>query len=210
MASTCKLIVLGDSGVGKTTLLRGLAGKAWRDGDVATLGVDYYPILASSGTMIHAFDTSGQERFAKLLPMYLRGAHILIFAFDQSNVISLRRLYEFWFSYIDKVGGSASYVAVVQNKTDLPPAAALASGDHVTALQSEVMRYLTNNTDQSVVGVGYFYVTRDDAEGMVSLRECVVDRAHAIVKRMRELDAAKFAEANICLDSDIRGAGRCC
>ncbi|KAA3680441.1 Ras-related protein Rab-18 [Paragonimus westermani] len=74
-----KLLIIGDSGVGKSSLLLRYINDSFENQLSATIGVDYRVKVTtvSDGTMIKLsiWDTAGQERFRTLTPNFYRGAH---------------------------------------------------------------------------------------------------------------------------------------
>ncbi|KAK0426572.1 hypothetical protein QR680_009777 [Steinernema hermaphroditum] len=93
-----KVIVLGDSGVGKTSLLKQYVDHSFAQHYKATVGVDFLTKtlkVAKRSVTVQLWDTAGQERFQSLGCSFFRGADGVILTYDVTNRDSLRSL-EHW------------------------------------------------------------------------------------------------------------------
>lgn len=72
-----KLIVIGDSGVGKTNIILKFTQEKFKDNYVATIGVDFKVKIVNVGDKkikLQIWDTAGQERFRTITQTYYKGA----------------------------------------------------------------------------------------------------------------------------------------
>ena len=97
--NSAKVVILGDSAVGKTSLIqRYISGRT--DIQNSTLGAVFVKLEhnfkndegKTYNLPIQFWDTAGQERYNSLIPMYVRDADYVILAFDLSNIISFFNL----------------------------------------------------------------------------------------------------------------------
>lgn len=88
----CKMIIIGDVGVGKTSLVTRFCKKAFDKDYKATIGVDFeverFEVLGAPFTL-QMWDTAGQERFQCIASAYYRGANIVTIVFDLSDIQTL-------------------------------------------------------------------------------------------------------------------------
>ena len=114
-----KCVILGDSCVGKTSIMnRYSTGKFFERSDT-TLGAVFFTQkvkVDNNFIGIDFWDTAGQERYRSLLPMYLRGANIIIIVYDVNNIQSFNSL-EYWVKSIDYLNDFKLFI--VGNKSDL-------------------------------------------------------------------------------------------
>ena len=118
-----KLIVIGDSGVGKTAVVQRLRKKAFPVEYQSTIGLDF----ASKTIMIHnhilvksyIWDTAGQEVFSSIIASYYRDIAGAIIVFDVGNRDSFQRC-NFWLSELDNKRRSLRDISVLLlgNKID--------------------------------------------------------------------------------------------
>ncbi|KAJ8336095.1 hypothetical protein SKAU_G00394380 [Synaphobranchus kaupii] len=91
-----KIIVIGDSGVGKTCLTYRFCAGKFPDKTEATIGVDFREkVIEINGEKIKVqlWDTAGQERFRKsMVQHYYRNVHAVVFVYDVTNAASFRSL----------------------------------------------------------------------------------------------------------------------
>ncbi|XP_072252388.1 RAB33B, member RAS oncogene family a [Leuresthes tenuis] len=91
-----KIIVIGDSGVGKTCLTYRFCAGKFPEKTEATIGVDFRERLVEidgEGIKIQLWDTAGQERFRKsMVQHYYRNVHAVVFVYDVTNAASFRSL----------------------------------------------------------------------------------------------------------------------
>ena len=97
-----KVIFVGDSGVGKTSIVLRSMGK-FKKNTESTIGVDYVTRHVSENPPcdIQFWDTAGQERFCALNPMYIRDSDIQVVVYDISNIQSFQNI-SFWIEEIQK------------------------------------------------------------------------------------------------------------
>ena len=89
-----KILFLGDSTVGKTSLLIRYLEKKF-DNSMPTLGVDVrykYIKYENKNIKLDLWDTAGQERFKSIISTYYKGAHGAIFMFDITNKGSFEKM----------------------------------------------------------------------------------------------------------------------
>ncbi len=92
-----KVIVAGEGGVGKTTLLYKYVSGIFFSETSMTLGVQFHVKYVSVGDFFCAlqlWDLGGQEQFRFLLPSYVRGAEGALLVFDLTRVSTLNALDE--------------------------------------------------------------------------------------------------------------------
>ena len=95
-----KIIILGEGGVGKTTLLHRYVSNIFVDSTKMTIGTDFFIKKVDISNedadkyqiTLLLWDFAGQERFRFILNEYIRGAEGIILAFDLSRVATLYRI----------------------------------------------------------------------------------------------------------------------
>lgn len=83
-----KTIFVGASTTGKTTMVKRIITKKFFDQSSCTIGASFIKYTSEHNPNIKYdfWDTAGQERFNSLLPMYFKGANILIFVFNVADM----------------------------------------------------------------------------------------------------------------------------
>ena len=110
---TFKLLVVGDSGVGKSSLLLRYAEDSYTDTFLATIGVDFkLKSLKSQDDLsksikLQIWDTAGQERFRTITSSYYRGSHGVLVLYDITDLDSFRNA-EQWLREVDRFSGMYS------------------------------------------------------------------------------------------------------
>lgn len=117
-----KVVMVGDSGVGKSCLLKRFASKEWQDGYISTIGVDFEIVtlkLNNQVVKLQIWDTAGQERFHNITTSYYRGAHAIMLVYDITSSQSFQNVSAKWLEQIRMYANRDCVVLVVGNKSDL-------------------------------------------------------------------------------------------
>ena len=118
-----KIIVIGDSTCGKSSLLRQFVDKRFDPAQDMTVGVDLgfkTIMLQKRPVKLQIWDTSGQEIFHNITRVYYRGAHVILLVYDITNEQSYVHCKK-WLDHIDSVWRDEyrPVILLVGNKTDL-------------------------------------------------------------------------------------------
>jgi len=116
-----KLVLIGDSGVGKSCLLLRFADDNFTDSYISTIGVDFRfrTINIENKTVkLQIWDTAGQERFRTITSAYYRGADGIIMVYDVTSSESFDHVEE-WLSEVDRYANENTSKLLVGNKADL-------------------------------------------------------------------------------------------
>ncbi|KAL8141377.1 hypothetical protein V2J09_007398 [Rumex salicifolius] len=98
-----KLLLIGDSGVGKSTLLMSFISDTFEELS-PTIGVDFkikYVTIGGKKLKLAIWDTAGQERFRTLTSSYYRGAQGVIMVYDVTRRETFTNLSDIWNKEID-------------------------------------------------------------------------------------------------------------
>ena len=93
MAETIKIILLGDSGVGKTSFLLRFTDNIFHQSYGTTIGVDFKTkemTVANRKVALNIWDTAGQERFKSIGHAYYREADGIIILYDTTSKTSFK------------------------------------------------------------------------------------------------------------------------
>lgn len=118
-----KIILIGDSGVGKTTIAHRFYSGYFYPAIETTIGAAYFQkniILDNNTFKLHIWDTAGQERYHSLVKIYYRNSHAAIFVFDLTNRDSFLNM-NMWINYYFAENDNPnSKIIIVGNKSDIP------------------------------------------------------------------------------------------
>ena len=115
-----KLLVLGESSVGKTSLLMRYAEDKF-ESTVQTIGVDFknkYIMFNNKRIQLELWDTAGQERFKGIAKNYFHAANGVILVFDITNKDSFNKL-KYWIDEGKTNVGQDTEIIIAENKVDL-------------------------------------------------------------------------------------------
>ncbi|XP_069574762.1 ras-related protein Rab-15-like [Brachyistius frenatus] len=115
-----RLLMLGDSGVGKTCMLRRFTESEFDPSHISTIGVDFkMKTLEIDGIKVRVqiWDTAGQERYQTITKQYYRRAQGIIFVYDIANQPSFQHIAK-WVSDVDECTTDNVQMILVGNKSD--------------------------------------------------------------------------------------------
>eukprot|EP00758_Cryptobia_borreli_P004115 Tbor_TRINITY_DN4194_c0_g1::TRINITY_DN4194_c0_g1_i1::g.26514::m.26514/K07897/RAB7A; Ras-related protein Rab-7A len=116
-----KIILLGDSGVGKTSLMRQYVSNRFEKRYKATIGADFFShqeIIEGVPVDLQIWDTAGQERFQSLGAAFYRGADACLLCFDITNAQSFQNL-RTWIQEFTYQANGIKDMLLIGNKADL-------------------------------------------------------------------------------------------
>jgi Ras-related protein Rab-1A len=115
-----KILLIGDSGVGKSCLLLRFTDDSYTDSYISTIGVDFKirtHEIDGKKVKLQIWDTAGQERFRTITTSYYRGAHGIIVVYDITDRDSFDNIKE-WLKEIEKYAHENVNILLVGNKVD--------------------------------------------------------------------------------------------
>lgn len=121
MLSTNAVVFLGETGVGKTSVVCRIVNNKFNSFEDSTIGAAFNTkkIKTEHGNLtLNIWDTAGQERYASLAPMYYRTADIAVIVYDLSNKDTLFKA-RHWSRELQKKGKETVHIVLVGNKLDL-------------------------------------------------------------------------------------------
>ena len=116
-----KVLLLGNSNVGKSSLFLRFVDDIWNDTFVPTIGVDFKiktSEIDGKKIKMQIWDTAGQERFKNIIASYYRGAHGILLLYDVTDRESFKNLGN-WLIEIEKNANKNILKVLIGNKTDL-------------------------------------------------------------------------------------------
>mmetsp|Transcript_20174 Transcript_20174/g.55692 ORF Transcript_20174/g.55692 Transcript_20174/m.55692 type:complete len:281 (-) Transcript_20174:431-1273(-) len=117
-----KLVFLGDSSVGKTSIITRFVNDNYSGKYQATIGIDFLSktVYLEDGRVLKLllWDTAGQERFRSLIPSYIRDSSAALVVYDISSRTSFENSRQ-WIENVREERGDDVLICLVGNKTDL-------------------------------------------------------------------------------------------
>ena len=117
-----KIVTLGDSMVGKTSIVYRYFENKFNESILSTIGIDFktkYIKVRDASVKVLIWDTAGQEKFRNIAKQYYQGANGVLLVFDVSDRKSFERI-EYWINEIKENNKIDSmYLVIVANKIDL-------------------------------------------------------------------------------------------
>ncbi len=138
---TVKIITLGESSVGKTSILAKYVDDIFDINMISTLGVDFKrktEIIDDKQINIKVWDTAGQECFRNIQKIYYHNTEGVLLVFDLTSRQTFEQL-NYWFENIKIECPKDVAICLVGNKSDLK--------DHIDVSDEDINEYLKKNNN---------------------------------------------------------------
>nr|GMD29784.1 ras-related protein RABD2a [Ipomoea batatas]GMD38166.1 ras-related protein RABD2a [Ipomoea batatas] len=192
-----KLLLIGDSGVGKSCLLLRFADDTYLESYISTIGVDFKirTVEQDGKTLkLQIWDTAGQERFRTITSSYYRGAHGIIVVYDVTDLESFNNVKQ-WLSEIDRYASENVNKLLVGNKCDLA--------------ENRAVSYETAKAFADEIGIPFMETSAKDA---TNVEQTFMAMSASIKNRMasQPANAMKPPTVNIKGQPVAQNSSGCC
>jgi len=176
-----KLVLLGDMGAGKSSLVLRFVKGQFFDYQESTIGAAFLTkTIPDLNVKFEIWDTAGQERYHSLAPMYYRGAAAAVIVYDITSQDSFTRA-QSWVKELQQQGNPNLIMALAGNKADL-----------------EADRSVETAVAQSYADQNGLYFLETSAKTATN----VDDIFYTIAERLPKSTAPAASVGNITLSSD--------
>ena len=117
----CKIILVGDSGVGKTSLIARYLNK-YSPNIVTTINTSFYSklvVIDDYKINFQIWDTVGQEKYRSLNSLFFKDANICILVYDITKEKTFNNIKNYWYESVITNGSEGIICGVAGNKSDL-------------------------------------------------------------------------------------------
>mmetsp|Transcript_12017 Transcript_12017/g.48376 ORF Transcript_12017/g.48376 Transcript_12017/m.48376 type:complete len:225 (+) Transcript_12017:308-982(+) len=201
-----KLLMLGDTGVGKTCLLLRYAFDSFSPTFITTIGIDFKikeVELDGLRVKLQIWDTAGQERFRTITVSYFKGAHGILLVYDVSERDSFENI-QHWVQQIRENADERVRLVLVGNKCDREESRVVSTQEgEELAKQYGVSFFETSAKDNRNVDECYTAIARETKDALVALETEQRRDEAAAVREAAAVDAASKQAA-------AKGRRRCC
>ena len=165
-----KIVLLGDTAVGKTSLCARLVNGTFDSFNEPTIGAAFLTKTIETDDISHRleiWDTAGQERYKALAPMYYRGATAALIVYDVTNEGSFQGA-KTWVEELRRRGKPNVVIILVGNKYDLL--------EDPTIKEVDVADYLNENNDR----IHFYQASCKTGKNINEIFECAANESHKI------------------------------
>lgn len=193
-----KLLIIGDSGVGKSCILLRFADDTFSESYISTIGVDFKIRTLSINNKqikLQIWDSAGQERFRTLTTAYYRSAHGIVLVYDVNDRETFFHI-ENWLQEVSRYAASDVNRVLVGNKCDL--------------LNKREVEYESARVYAEKLGISF---TEASAKDRTNIDKVFNIMAKELVERLGEnKDALPIEEEKVELSSgtEVSSGYRCC
>ncbi|CAN1181593.1 Ras-related protein RABD1 [Linum perenne] len=191
-----KLLLIGDSSVGKSCLLLRFADDSYVDSYISTIGVDFKirtVELDGKTVKLQIWDTAGQERFRTITSSYYRGAHGIIIVYDVTDMDSFNNVKQ-WLNEIDRYANDTVCKLLVGNKCDL--------------VENKVVDTQTAKALADELGIPFLETSAKDS---INVEQAFLTMAAEIKKKMGNQHTAGKATGTVQMKGQpIQQNNNCC
>lgn len=101
--SKFKIVLIGDTGTGKTSIISKFHRNIFKDITQSTIGADFssiqYKTQNGNSISLELWDTAGQEKYRALINLYFRNASVILFVFDLASATTLQNIKQWYEIY---------------------------------------------------------------------------------------------------------------
>ena len=154
-----KIILIGDTSTGKTSLINRYINKRFEDKYRCTIGVDFLMqkiYIDNTLIKLQIWDTAGMEKYKQITSSYYRGAQACIVVFDLTNIDSFYSLQQ-WVDDYCQISKNQNNIYIVGNKCDL---------NDFKVSKEDIMKFCQNNN-----GFKYLQTSAKTGEGVEKMFE---------------------------------------
>jgi len=193
-----KLLLIGDSGVGKTCILFRFSDDAFQTTFISTIGIDFKIKtidLKGKRIKLQIWDTAGQERFHTITTSYYRGAMGIMLVYDITNSKSFDNIAK-WLRNIDEHANEDVEKMILGNKCDMQDKRVVSKERGETIAREHGIRFLETS-----------------AKANINIDRAFLDLAEAILNKQTagQLQMEKQDKVNITKpESKSSTLSKCC
>ena len=117
-----KLIVVGETNVGKTSLIKQYIDNIFSEEKIATVGYDTITkeiAIEDRKIKLNIWDTCGQEQYRTINQMFVKNSKIALLVYDITQKDTFNELKNYWYTYITNSLGKNIIIGIAGNKCDL-------------------------------------------------------------------------------------------
>ena len=118
-----KIVLIGESGVGKTSIISQFIDQIFQDDQQSTIGGTFSTktIKCSNGKTLkfEIWDTAGQEKYRSVTKMFYKDADVAVLVYDITNKYSFEELQKYWVQQVKDSSPKDIILAIIANKSDL-------------------------------------------------------------------------------------------
>ena len=195
-----KILTLGDTTVGKTSIILRFTKEKYTENRLATIGVDFKSQIMqieNNRVKVLIWDTAGQERFKNIASQYYNGGDGAILVFDITNKSTFERI-SYWLDELNQKKDLKELALVlVGNKIDLK--------DNSQVSSEEAQSFAKQNN------IKYFETSAQENIGIDEVMNYIVGECVSIIKKRNE-DAFResIQESNMILSNFNSKKKKCC
>ena len=161
---TFKILTIGESGVGKTCILRRFVENKFLKNHLATIGIDFKTktlTINNQEIKLKIWDTAGQERFRNITTQYQTGADGLVLVYDVTDDASYEKIRDWMDQILSNTQKDDIGLVLLGNKCDMEPRSVTEEQGNKLAEELKISYFETSALTGQGIKEAFEQLTRD-------------------------------------------------